>query len=107
MVTPASEYENHGVIAVVLDVDSEMDMVFSDLHGTGHLVGLDRAIQALREIRAGLAALSQGHDDPGRCLVTGGWGGCDDVHGHGGDHQFPTEADWRALHDHHLRAAAS
>ena len=85
-----------GAILVELDVDGEMDIVSGDLHQTADLRAIERAIVALQHLHA---ALAQCYPEElrwaGRCMEHGDWGRCYGRDGHDGQHQLPTESDWR------------
>jgi hypothetical protein len=88
---------DYGAVIVRINVDGSFDLVQADLGQTGDLTVLNRAIAALGDVRSELEVLyAAGGRRPGRCLESGNWGRCTTIEGHGGDHVFPTEEEWRA-----------
>jgi hypothetical protein len=98
---------DEGQILVRIDVDGQVDIVYSDLRETGDVAAIDRAINALQRIRDGLATAYRGQNDPGVCLERGGWGRCRLMHGHEGEHRLPTEEEWQARYLSSPRSVAS
>jgi hypothetical protein len=89
--------DDYGAVIVRINVDGSFDLVQADLGQTGDLTVLNRAIAALGDVRSELEVLyAAGGRRPGRCLESGNWGRCTTIEGHGGDHVFPTEEEWRA-----------
>lgn len=92
--------DDEGRLMVALDVDGQMDIVYAhDLCRGGDLAALDRAIASMQKVRAGLAEMYGGRNDPGQCWEQGDTGRCRDTLDHDGEHRFPTEAQMRALLD--------
>jgi hypothetical protein len=80
---------DEATIAVRLDVDGQIDIVYAvELHQSGDLAALERAIAAMQRVRDGLADLYGGRGHPGRCFEQGDAGRCRGQHGHDGDHRF-------------------
>lgn len=92
--------DDEGRVMVALDVDGQFDIVYAThLCRGGDIAALDRAISAMQKVRAGLADLYGGRNDPGDCWEQGDTGRCRKGLGHEGGHRFPTEAEMNALLD--------
>lgn len=73
-----------------------MDIVNADIGQTGDLRAIERAIVALQRLHSGLEQCYPADlRRAGRCMEQGDWGRCHGRDGHDGQHQLPTEGDWR------------
>lgn len=81
---------DEGIILVALDVDGMLSCVYGDLGTTGDLTAIERSIEILQRLHAGLTDLYAGHPrDVGYCMDQSDWGRCQRKLGHDGEHRYP------------------
>ena len=90
---------NDGRLDIRIGVDALWTIVTADRYGTAQLTLIERAIAALTEVRDQLERLTPDTAREARCLAQGDWGRCYGREGHPGNHEFPTEANWRAVNN--------
>ncbi len=84
--------EDYGAFIVHLAVDGSFDHVQADLGHTNDLAGLDRAINALTDVRDELSRLYYVRPgQTGRCLAANEIGRCELADDHPDAHGFPSE----------------
>lgn len=81
--------QSETALAVMLDVDGNIDQVYGDLGPSGDVESLDRAIVALERVRTALTSMYGANGSRGRCFAQGDWGRCSHDSGHSEPHKFP------------------
>lgn len=88
---------HHGAVLVRLDVDGEWSDVVNVAAGrSSDLSVLRRVIDTLIQVRDQIERMvPEDQRWAGQCMASGDWGRCEGREGHGGDHDFPTEEEWK------------